>query len=208
MKPVQAVPIPPKMRRLPLDPRGYPVPYIVQRDLDHRPFFVINDAVKSHGCATRGLCSICGGKLERDIWLIGGPGAAFHEHGAYLDPPMHYTCATYALRVCPYLGTRYTGRIDAALAKHGRWPPALAFVADESSIPEQPPFFVLSRTAGVRADVSDHATLRIHPRRPWIKVEFWRWGGRIGEPEARERLAAAEAWPWRPEELPFWTSPA
>jgi hypothetical protein len=206
MKPVEAVPIPPKMRRLALDKRGYPVPWIVQRGLDRRPFFVINDSSKTILCGHRKVCGICGQKLERDVWLIGGPGAAFHEHGAYLDPPMHHECAVYALQVCPYLGARYTTRIDMALAKHGRWPKALQVIAEEHMIPEQPPFFVLGHVRQWRMTMEGKAP-RFHPLRPWLQVEFWILGAQINEAEAKARLERAEKWPWTPADLMHWTAP-
>ena len=107
----------------------------------------MNDAAKVLACGHRKVCGICGQKLERDVWLIGGPGAAFHEHGAFLDPPMHRGCAIYALMVCPYLGARYTGRVDAMLVKQGRWDPRQRAIEEGwHMIPEQPPFFVLART--------------------------------------------------------------
>jgi hypothetical protein len=204
MKPVETVPIPGKMRLLQRDRRGYPVPWIVQRDLDGRPFFVINDTERVSVAARRKVCGICGQKLERENWLIGGPGAAFHEHGAFLDPPMHKACATYALRVCPYIAGRYTKRVDEALAKFGRWPPGIAWLSDESMIPEQPPFFVLARARRVVFDQEPGERHRFRPERPWLAVEFWKDGVEIGEGEARERLAASEKWVWNADDLAFW----
>jgi hypothetical protein len=201
------VPVPPKMLRLDRDRRGYPVPWIVQRDLDRRPFFVMNDVARVLACGNRKVCGICGQKLERDVWLIGGPGAAFHEHGAFLDPPMHHACATYALLVCPYLGTRYTGRVDQALAKQGRWPANMRALIEEGMIPEQPPFFVLARTRKARMVTEDSAP-RFHPERPWLAVEFWVWGRRVEEAEARALLAKNPRWPWTPADLPYWQAPA
>lgn len=193
------------MRLLDRDRRGYPVPWIVQRDLDRRPFFVMNDTEKTLACGRRKVCGICGRKLERDVWLIGGPGAAFHEDGAYIDPPMHHQCATYALRVCPYIGARYTGRIDQALVKHGRWPRGMRVMTEESMLPEQPPFFVLARTSActLRWRVEVNEAPRFHPRRPWLAVELWRYGQPITEPEARALLAASP-WPWTPADLAWW----
>jgi hypothetical protein len=190
---LEAVEIPPKMRLLDRDRRGYPVPWIVQRDLTGRPFFIVNDTEKTLACGRRGLCGICGRKMERDVWLIGGPGAAFHEHGAYLDPPMHRQCATYALRVCPYLGTRYTGRIDAALFKHGKWPANMRAVLADSMIPEQPPFFVMAKTARASMTVEDRMP-RFRAKRPWLAVQFWQHGRQVTEPEARELLASSSKW--------------
>jgi hypothetical protein len=202
-----AVEVPPKMRLLDRDRRGYPVPWIVQRDLTGRPFFVMNDMERTMACGRRKVCGICGAKLERDVWLIGGPGAAFHEHGAYLDPPMHRQCATYALQVCPYIGARYSGRADLALVKHGKWHPAQRVLTDETMIPEQPPFFVLARTGAARMIVEDKAP-RFLPRRPWLAVELWRWGEQITEAEAVAQLAANERWPWTPGDLIHWQASA
>ena len=207
-KPVEIVPIPPKMRLLPRDRRGYPVPWIVQRDLDRRPFFVMNDVENVVACGRRKLCGICGKKLERDVWLVGGPGAALHEHGAFLDPPMHKDCATYALRVCPYIATRYTKRVDAALVSRGRWHPRQRVIVEDGMIPEQPPFFVLARSAAVSMAVDERGAPRFHPRRPWLRVEFWKGGVEIGDAAARDLLTASERWPWVPGDLPFWPEPS
>lgn len=207
-KAVATVPIPPKMRLLGKDRRGYPVPFIVQRDLTNRAFFTVNDMVRVLACGRRGLCGICGTKLERDVWLIGGPGAAFHEHGAYLDPPMHHACATYALMVCPYLGSRYSGRIDQALLKHGKWPPMKVF-SEDLMMPEQPPFFVLARTRLSRmVQDPEEGNVRFHPQRPWLAVELWIHGRQVSEAEATAALAAAEGWPWTPADLMHWQAPA
>jgi hypothetical protein len=169
---------------------------------------VINDTERVSACGRRKVCGICGQKLERDAWLIGGPAAAFHEHGAYLDPPMHHDCATYALRVCPYIATRYAGRIDMALAKHGKWDARMRLViaSDESDLPQQPPFFVLAKPLKVIAEKSapKGSVLRFHPLRPWQAVEFWHHGQQITEPEARALLASSNRAEWRAEELPHW----
>ena len=195
--------VPPRMRRLDRDKRGYPIPWIVQRDLDGRPFFTINDSLKVMACGDRKLCGICGRPLERDVWLVGGPGSAFHEHGAFLDPPMHHACARYAMRVCPYIGARYPGRIDNALAKHGRWPPGLGIVQEDLALPEQPPFFVLARTLRAPLDLTA-GSIRFNPHRPWRSVEFWRHGVQLTDTEARDLLTASETWPWTPADLIHW----
>lgn len=203
MRPLERVEVPPKMRLLDRDRRGYPVPWIVQRDLTGRPFFVMNDVERTMACGRRKVCGICGRKLERDVWLIGGPGAAFHEHGAFLDPPMHRACATYALQVCPYIGARYTGRVDTALAKQGKWDPRMRALVEEGMIPEQPPFFVLARTT--RASMAfDGGAPRFHPHRPWLAVEYWHHGERITRTQAVAALEGSEKWPWTPADLIHW----
>jgi hypothetical protein len=120
---------------------------------------------------------------------------------------MHRDCARYALRVCPYIATRYTKRIDTALASQGRWHPAMRAVVEDGMLPEQPPFFVLSRTASASMVIDDRGAPRFHPRRPWLAVEFWKQGQEIGDAEARALLTGSERWPWVPGDLPFWPTP-
>lgn len=203
---LDAVSIPHRMALLPRDRRGYPIPWIVQRDLTGRAFFTMNDAERVVVSGKRKVCGICGQKLGRDIWLVGGPGSALHKHGAYLDPPMHKACAVYALKVCPYLASRYTGRIDQALLKHGKWPPHMRVIVEEAMLPQQPPFMVLARTDKVSFTSTEPGGVRFIPKRPWLDVEFWVLGQRITEPDARERLITSN-WSFNPDELAYWPEP-
>ncbi|MCV9964336.1 hypothetical protein OIU34_20830 [Pararhizobium sp. BT-229] len=99
----KTVSIPERMRALPIDPRGYPVPVNVTRDRHGKPNFATNDETVRQTLFREDRCGICGEKLLRGRWSIGGPGSALHPDGAFLDPPMHYECAQYAVQVCPYL---------------------------------------------------------------------------------------------------------
>lgn len=101
------------MQHLERDRRGYPIPFVVYRDKDDRPHFTINDEYKRQQVIRNDLCSICGQKLHRGRWSVGGPKSAFDKNGAYIDTPMHHECLTYALRTCPYLAMpSYVKRID------------------------------------------------------------------------------------------------
>ena len=101
------IPLPPKMQQMEKDKRGYPVPYIVVRDIHGVPNFAVNDDRRVEHALEHDLCAICGGKMGKDDrWLVGGPLSAFHQHGAYLDTPTHGECLHYALKVCPYLALK------------------------------------------------------------------------------------------------------
>ena len=102
MKPVD-VPIPERMQHLDRDGRGYVIPWTVFRDSKGKAHFTINDENRRQTVIGRDCCPICAAKLLRGRWFVGGPGSAFHERGAYIDPPMHRECVVYALKVCPYL---------------------------------------------------------------------------------------------------------
>lgn len=114
------VPVPVALRHLDRDARGYPIPYIVMRGRDGRPYFTINDHVKVQRCFTNSLCGITGRTIipsapdlssttsftRSGFWFVGGPLSFHPKMGAFLDPPMCYDAAEYALRVCPYLAVR------------------------------------------------------------------------------------------------------
>jgi len=179
------------MRTLPRDPRGYPIPYLVMIDKRRQPQFTINDVRRALECDRKGLCAICGKRLERVgtervQWFVGGSRCFLHEHGAFLDPPMHLDCATYALRVCPFLAARrYTGRIDAAKPDPDAIPDGLALARHDGVLPALPERFGLglAESVTISRDRAGAATYSV-PR--WRYVEFWRAGEPIDAPDTGE----------------------
>jgi hypothetical protein len=107
MKPSE-VPLPKMMQHLRLDERGYPIFYIAQVDKTGKPHFTINNHELRNNCLEKDLCEICGKKLYRGRWFVGGPMSAFHPDGVYNDPPMHTECKDYAMQVCPWLAVYQT----------------------------------------------------------------------------------------------------
>jgi len=197
------VPIPARMRHLERDARGYAIPWTVFRDTSGRAHFTINDENRRQRVIREDRCPICLTKLLRGRWFVGGPASAFHAHGAYIDPPMHTECARYALQVCPYLAApNYAKRLDDRTLAPGEPVPLLL---DPTMDPQRPPLFVAVMATGqrlIREDV-DYAGTPVHlvrflkPRRPYLRVEYWRDGCRLevskGEAEALAEAAAARA---------------
>jgi len=179
--------IPPRMQHLPRDRRGLPIPVIVLRDKNGDPHFTINVQAVAMNAFKHGLCSICGGKLGTHKWFVGGPGAAFHPKGRYIDGPLHQECGLFALKTCPYLalaGT-YSKRIDAKTLKPGARPEGMVF-HDPTMHPPQPAVFVFADTTGYEImPRTGHLT----PARPWTAVRFFRGGEEITSDEAREIVA-------------------
>jgi hypothetical protein len=183
------------MKALQRDSRGYPVPFNVLRDLDGKPHFAANDSAKALRCLMERRCAICGSRLGRDMWFVGGPLAALHEDGVYIDTPLHYECMTYALRVCPYLAApRYLGRIDDAGIDYNRMRPEHQQLIDPSMIPERPSPFVAvcsSQMTFIKPPVLGMAP-RVRPERPYSRIEFWEHGETLdyneGMGRALERL--------------------
>jgi hypothetical protein len=146
------------------------------RDPDGRAHFTINDEAKVQEFIEQDLCSICGAKLFRARWFIGGPRSAFHEHGAYIDPPMHDECAHYALRVCPYLAIPNYAKLVGDRTLSAADPVVVA--KDTRVHPDRPDMFVavLARGQTVTHRIAAHY---IRPHRPYMRAEYWRHGHQL-----------------------------
>jgi hypothetical protein len=189
--------LPPRIARLPVDKRGYPIPWNVLRAEDGTPFFTVNDDRKAWRAVREGLCPICGEHLGRWRWLAGGPRSAFDPGGCYLDLPMHRECAEFALATCPYLALpKYLGRID--VPNPAKLPPEACFLLDETVIPERPEVFVA--VVSEKIELLDRGALipYLKPLRPFVEWTYWRHGRQITEDEAMPFLRAALGEEWQP----------
>jgi hypothetical protein len=182
-------PIPQRMRHLPRDRRGYPIPKSVLIDDEGRPHFTINDEAVRLKHMAEDRCPICGARLIGGRWFVGGPRSAFHPQGAYIDLPMHDECAHYALAVCPWLAApNYTTRLDDKTLQRTKLPPVV--MLDRTVNPERPVIFVavLCRT---------HSMFGGYPRpdRPYMRVEYWRAGTQLDEETGKAIVATVLALP-------------
>lgn len=180
--------VPRRMERLDRDHRGYPIPFIVMIDKTGRPQFTINNQRNVDTCMTFGLCSICGVKFDRHpttfkpmMWFVGGSGCFLHERGAFLDPPMHIECATFALQVCPFLAApSYAKRIDDRLLDPKAMPDDTALMMTETMPARQPDVFGLGMT---------HSYLirgQFMKPKNWRYVEWWHNGEQVNAPDNGE----------------------
>ena len=110
MRPQFDVPLPPRMRGLPRDHRGFVVPYFVawlddqQREVEPpngTPDFRVLSSVRFRRCKRERLCWLCGQKLGRYLVFAIGPMCALTR--TTMEPPSHYDCARYGVEVCPFL---------------------------------------------------------------------------------------------------------
>jgi hypothetical protein len=181
------VSMPPRVAALPRDRRGYPIPFIVQRDGNGDPIFTMNDTRLVARAAREGLCGICGQRLGAFKALVGGPASAFHPRGAYYDGPMHRDCAEFALQVCPWLAVpRWSKRIGTRAVRPGAIPQgSVLIVEDQTMHPDQPPVFVMV----IAKCVNRFPDGRHKPVRPYESVSYWRAGEAIDSVKARELIA-------------------
>lgn len=93
-------PLPPRIAKLPLDPRGYPIPWFVA-DVDGKRDFRVADGAKRVRAVKERLCWLCGEKLGRYLAFVIGPMCAVNRNTS--EPPCHRDCAEFAVQACPFL---------------------------------------------------------------------------------------------------------
>jgi hypothetical protein len=97
---IKDIPIPDRMRRLPVSDRGFPIPKFVPY-IDGKPEFRGMDGRHLNECIKRKLCWQCGEPLGVHMTFVMGPMCAINVNNA--EPPNHYRCAEYAVKACPFL---------------------------------------------------------------------------------------------------------
>jgi hypothetical protein len=92
--------LPARLRRLPLDQRGYPVPWFVEW-VNGVPEFRAMDPRKFARAIRERRCWVCGDPLGRHLSFVIGPMCAINRTSA--EPPCHHECAVWSAQHCPFL---------------------------------------------------------------------------------------------------------
>lgn len=105
---IAAIPLPERMKSLPISDEGFPIPWFVQwlkEDKSAAPrgegtydFRIMSSPVEAH---RRRLCWICGQSLGTYKVFVVGPMCTVNRVSA--EPPSHLECAEYAVKACPFL---------------------------------------------------------------------------------------------------------
>lgn len=93
-------PLPTRIAALPIDARGYPVPWFVAW-VDGKPEFRAADARKWGQAIEKNLCWTCGQPLGRNFVFVIGPMCAINRVSS--EPPSHRDCAEFSAKACPFL---------------------------------------------------------------------------------------------------------
>lgn len=122
-------PLPEKMRALPVDARGYPVPWFVEwMDVEGRsvprgqgtPDFRIMSSRALVAAYNQKLCWVCGGQRGTYSSFVVGPMCAVNRVSA--EPPCHLECADFSARACPFLATPARKRREKGMPDDGVQP--------------------------------------------------------------------------------------
>jgi hypothetical protein len=97
---IRDIPLPLNMQRLPVDSRGFPVPWFVAWRHGQPDFRIVGPG-KREVAYKRARCWVCGGPLGRLKASVIGPMCVVNKVTS--EPPSHPECARYAARACPFL---------------------------------------------------------------------------------------------------------
>jgi hypothetical protein len=112
-------PVPSRMKRLPVDHRGYPVPWFVARTGAEWDFRVA-DGRKAVLARKFGFCWVCGEKVGQYKTFVIGPMCAVNRTTA--EPPCHAECAEFSALACPFLTLPQAKRNEKNLPEKSRAP--------------------------------------------------------------------------------------
>lgn len=93
-------PLPERMRHLPIDERGYPVPWFVAW-VDGKPEFRVADNQKWTQCVRYSRCWVCGEVVGKFKTFVIGPMCAVNRTTS--EPACHLDCAIFSATACPFL---------------------------------------------------------------------------------------------------------
>ena len=113
-------PLPPKMRSLPIDRRGYPVPFFVAL-IDGEPDHRVVEPEALQACVRDNRCWLCGGYLGAFKAFVIGPMCSITR--TISEPPSHLECAQYAAIACPFMTRPMAKRREANMPDGVRPPP-------------------------------------------------------------------------------------
>lgn len=103
--------LPRRMQSLPVDERGYVVPWFVDW-IDDKPEFRAMDPKKWIRAIKERLCWVCGERMGRYMTFVTGPMCGINRTSA--EPPSHLECARWSARNCPFLNNSQAIRREDA----------------------------------------------------------------------------------------------
>src|SRR5439155_15335159 len=92
--------LPERIKALPVDERGYPIPWFVDY-VNGKPEFRAMDQHKWVRALKEKLCWVCGQPLGRMMTFVAGCMCGINRTSA--EPPSHYDCALWSAKNCPFL---------------------------------------------------------------------------------------------------------
>jgi hypothetical protein len=99
--------LPSRMKDLPIDERGYVVPWFVDW-IDGKPEFRAMNPKKWVKAIREKLCWVCGERMGRFMTFVAGPMCGINRTSS--EPPAHLECARWSAINCPFLNNPHAIR--------------------------------------------------------------------------------------------------
>lgn len=153
---IRDIPRPAEVDRLPVDERGFVVPWFVAW-ADGKPDHRVVDGHKFLRAYREQRCWVCGGKLGRIKASVIGPMCVVNRITS--EPASHPRCAWYAVQACPFLSKPRARRNEKDLPEDRREAAGMALDRNPgvsviwSSLHPSKPFRPLAGTQGVLFDL-------------------------------------------------------
>jgi hypothetical protein len=173
--------LPARMQNLPIDDRGYPVPWFVPKLSDGTYEFRGMDPHKWAAAVKFDQCWVCGQRLGRHKTFVAGCMCGINLTSS--EPPSHLECARWSARNCPFLNNP-----DQQRRSGGEFHPDGKFVGG-IAIQRNPGVTVLWTTRDFTVYPDGHGGKLIQMGAP-ESVEFWTQG-RIATREEIDASIAA-----------------
>lgn len=109
---IRDIPMPDRIKRLPVSITGYPVPWFVQW-FDGVADFRVVDSRKIGEAVKKKRCWVCGDPLGKTFAMTLGPMCAINR--TISEPPSHRECAVYSVTACPFLSKPRMRRNEVGL---------------------------------------------------------------------------------------------
>lgn len=118
--PARFADMPARIKALPVDHRGFPVPWFVAW-IDGKPDHRVIDSAKLSPAIRQRRCWICGQPLGAYLTFPIGPMCAITRTTS--EPPSHRDCAEFSARACPFLSIPAKARREKHMPADGKPPP-------------------------------------------------------------------------------------
>lgn len=123
---IRHIPMPDRIRHLPVSPTGYPVPWFVQWFENDKPGdfgvgvpdFRVIDSRKMERAVREHRCWVCGEPAGKFLAFTIGPMCAINR--VISEPPSHLECAIFSTRACPFLSQPRMRRNTKDLPEQGQ----------------------------------------------------------------------------------------
>lgn len=172
--------LPERMKDLPVDHRGFPVPWFVAWQ-NGEPVFPAMDPDKLRQAIIFSRCWVCGQPLGRFKIFVIGPMCVINAISS--EPPSHVLCAQFAAKHCPFLANPRMGRVP--IDKYGGCKENVAGVMLDRNpgvtalVEVQGPIFPVRDGEGVLFEV-----------KPIASVDWWSQGRRATRAEVEASLSS------------------